>query len=186
MNFKPLIAEYKEKIKNPVTNAYFNSHFINAVEIAGLKGNETILDFGCDDRRLQKFLPKTIKYIGFDIIKEKTDYKNYYDITENIDVVFCNNVLEHAGEKSSKALVKWAEQKGIKKIVICTPAKTIVSEILSFLSGDYFIIGIHHVLNWVEVHRLIAPFYGNSETRLIWFMSWVSLWELDKVKLNVK
>ena len=186
MKFKPLIAEYKEKTKNQLTNTYFNAYLKNAVEMAGLKGDETVLDFGCDDRRLKIFFPKSINYVGFDIVKEKTDYKRYEDIKQRIDVAFCIHVLEHAGEKDTTKFLKWAAKKKIKKIVVVTPAKTSVSDLLSFFSGDSFIMAIHHVLDWIQVHRLVASFYGNSKTRLVWFMSWVSLWELDKVNLNTK
>lgn len=188
MKFKSLNAGYKTKTKNPFANEYFKTYLKNAVEIANLKGDETVIDFGCNDRILQGFLPRNCatKYIGFDIVKDKTDYKDYKQIKEKIDVAFCIHVLEHAGEKESKKFIAWCKKKKIKKIVLVTPAKTIISDLLSFFSRYGFVMGIHHKMNWIEVHRLLADNYGNSETRLVWFMSWISVWDLNKKESNTK
>jgi len=61
----------------------------------------SVLDIGCDERYLEKFILKKIKYVGIDKFgnpdiyfdldkKEELPFKN-----NNFDLVFCADVLEH-------------------------------------------------------------------------------------------
>ncbi len=180
MRFKPLASQYIEKRKNPLTKKYFDAYYKKAVELAQLKGNETILDFGCDTQILKKCLPKGTKYIGYDIEPELTDVKYYSEIKEKIDVIFCMHVLEHTNEQTIRNLMVWAKKKGVGKIVLVTPLGSLFTALLSFFSGDYFVINVRHNLDWVTICRILSEYYGNTKTELVWFMSWVILWQLGE------
>ena len=58
------------KGRNPIAaclaKKYLGSYHRKCVEAAGLRESDSVLDFGCGDKKLREFLPKNIKYAGYE------------------------------------------------------------------------------------------------------------------------
>ncbi len=79
----PVDKSYKSK--NPLVRWYFTSIHRISVELAGLKGNEAILDFGCGSKELSKRL-QNYKVYNYDINPDLTEVKDYKKLKP--DVIF--------------------------------------------------------------------------------------------------
>ena len=89
--------------RNPVTRSMEWGRFRKILKIAGLKGNESILDFGCGAQQFRKVLPKGCKYAGYDVVSEYSDTKDFTRL-KGIDVVFVLSVFEHLSQKELNEL----------------------------------------------------------------------------------
>lgn len=111
---------------------HYTSLIKNVVKMAGLEGNERILDFGCGHQELRAYLPKSCTYIAYDIIPEFSDVTEFRNL-KNIDVVFCNAVLEHLNKNDLRNLLQDFKKMKIKKLAVWFPNDNTLQRFLEFL-----------------------------------------------------
>lgn len=111
-----------------------------SVKLSGVKDRERVLDVGCGESIIKRFLPRSVDYTGVDItggrgiIKWNLE-KGLPPLNVKFDVIFFNEVLEHIEnhrtllKKCSKILSKTG------RIIISTPSpnRFIVSEDLDHI-----------------------------------------------------
>ena len=56
-----MLIDYDYRLGNFFSKKFYKMGFEETVKMAELKGNETVLDFGCANKDLKKFLPCGIK-----------------------------------------------------------------------------------------------------------------------------
>lgn len=96
---------------------------------------DNVLEPGCGPAILADFLPKNIKYSGFDTNKKFLNYaknKNYNVYFGNVldkknykksDIVVACDILHHLNPSSRKDFIKLCWQSSKKNFVICDPGK---------------------------------------------------------------
>ena len=165
------------KSKNPFLRWYEWRRLKKAAKLANLKGNETVVDFGCNIRALQKVLPKTCKYIGFDVVSEYSDIDDYTRL-KNVDVVFALAVFEHLDEKQLRTVLGNFKKMGIKKLVVELPREEgRVSRLANGLLGLEFEHVLNHKTDWKKVVRIVDEFYDCTNVFNNMFIGWISVWE---------
>jgi len=132
----PLIKLYNNYMvmgydsKNPIVRFYFRSIISTVVKfIEKCPNKELILDFGCG----QQFLKKNYHFnvIGYDIIPEYTDVKNYVDLKP--DIIICNHSLEHLSKNDLIHTLNNFLKIKPKNLIIALPTENIFSKIGSLL-----------------------------------------------------
>ncbi len=72
-----------------------------ALAMRPVESNESVLELGCNNKTLKRFLPKECKYVGLDDFNNAADIKHNlnkfpYPFKDNsFDVIFCLQTLEH-------------------------------------------------------------------------------------------
>lgn len=79
-----------------------NIRYKKAVKLASVLPNSLVLDVGCREGTLKKYLPENIKYSGIDIVPRPEKNIIGCDVTKGLpfkndffDYIFCLEVLEH-------------------------------------------------------------------------------------------
>jgi len=108
-----------------------------SVEIAKVLQYEKVLDLGCGDMKLQRFLPNNVEYTGVDINRGHI----HQDLEEGIpslirqkkyDVIFINELIEHI-ENFRTLLIQCRDILSDNgRIIITTPSN------FRILYGDFF------------------------------------------------
>ncbi|HUW44033.1 MAG TPA: hypothetical protein VMV95_03685 [Bacillota bacterium] len=150
MNYKSRIMKwYNTKILKEVVN------------LAELKGNEKILDFGCSyQQELKKYVPNGVKYVGFDIVSAWSDVKDYRKL-KGVDVVFALNVLEHMyNSQELQEHLNNFKKIGAKKIIVALPIENIIEDttriVLNKEAEDFFA----HTMPSKQAARELVKIYG--------------------------
>jgi len=172
-------------------NGFYNSHnplakslewgrFKKILKMADLKGNETILDFGCGAQSLKKSLPEGCKYIGFDVVSEYSDIKDYKKL-KDVDVVFSLSVFEHLSPKDLESNLRTFKKMGVKKLVVELPREdSFLNRFGSWLFGLEFDHAVNHRLGWREAIKIIDKHFSCSDFKNRAYISWISVWEAKK------
>ncbi len=163
--------------RNPVIRWYQWGRLKKAVKIAGLKGNETVLDFGCNFQALKRVLPKGCKYIGFDSVPNYSDISDYSKL-KNVDVAFALFVFEHLREKEVESVLQNFKKMGIKKLVVELPwEESMASRLINGLLGLEFEHVINHKIGWRAAAKAIDKHFECVKYRHHLWISWISVWE---------
>ncbi len=115
-----------------ITSLYFYSILSTIIKIGGLKStNKTILDFGCGYGTLKKLLPGS-NVIGYDIVPEYSDVKDWR--TVQIDIFVANQVF-YALQSSEveNILLQLRQLNPSAKLIIGTSRKGLLNKIGMFL-----------------------------------------------------
>jgi len=142
---------------------HFKKVLQQAVKIAELKGSETVLDYGCEERFLEQELPKGVKYFGYDIVPGFCTVNDYTKL-RGVDVVFALNVLEHitSEEELEKVLLNF-KKIGAKKLVVAIPNEGAWNSILRFIfnwdARNFF----HHALDIKLIAKALLKTWGMPE-----------------------
>lgn len=129
-----------------------------AVKLAELNGNETILDFGCQTQQLKEFLPKETKYIGYDVVPEWSNVKKYWK--HKTDIVFCLNVLEHLTEKELRTALRHFREMNAYRIVIALPNDNFFQRFFEFVFGYDAENAFEHLLSVKEIALFLSREFG--------------------------
>lgn len=112
--------------KNPLVKFYFRSIITKVVKfIEKCPDRKLILDFGCG----QQFLKKNYRYniIGYDIVPEYTDIKNYTNLKP--DIIVCNHSLEHLNKNDLIHTLDNFLKIKPKNLIIALPTENMFSKI---------------------------------------------------------
>ena len=103
------------------------NRFSKCIKLAGITGGENILDLGCGDMKLKKYLPSNCKYIGIDYngkgnIKHNLEKGLPLEIKDGkFDVIFMLEFIEHI-ENFKSLLLECREILSSKgRVIISTP-----------------------------------------------------------------
>ncbi len=157
------MAEPIMKYNGLLGNLHFRKVLKQAVKIASLNGDETVLDFGCEEHFLQRELPKGVKYVGYDIVPRFCTVNDYTKLN-GIDVVFALNVLEHvtSEEELEKVLLNF-KKIGAKKLVVAIPNEGAWDSMLRFIfnwdARNFF----HHALETKQIAKVLLKTWGPPE-----------------------
>ncbi len=176
MDFYMPVNEMPYDHWNPLVRFYFNGILKKAVKLADLKTGETVLDFGCESQQLKKFIPKGVKYVGFDIVPGNSDLKDYRQARPN--VVFALSVLEHLEEKELEYTLNDFKQMGVKKLVVSLPTEHFISKILAWLHGFSEEHEDEHKTNWKSVYKILSSRLKQEKTAGFYTMQKMSVWAL--------
>lgn len=80
-----------------------------------------VLDFGCGQQRLKDFLPKALKYIGYDIIPDYSDVDDYKKTDP--DIFFSISSFEHVTHDELDGILKWIISSNIKQVFVDLPIR---------------------------------------------------------------
>jgi len=162
--------------RNPVARALEWGRFRKILAMAKLKGNESILDFGCGVQALKEVLPKGCKYVGYDIVSEYSDTKDYTRL-KGVDVVFSLSVFEHLSPEDLDSNLKAFKKMGVKRLVVELPREdSSVNRFGSWLFGLEFDHTVNHKLGWREAIKIIDRHFSCIDFKNRAFISWVSTW----------
>ena len=165
------------KSRNPFVRWYSWHRLKKAVRMAGLQGNETVLDFGCHAMSLKKVLPNNCNYIGYDSFPPFSDVKDYSKL-KNVDIAFALAVFEHLTAEELRSVLANFKKMGIKKIVSELPREDcIVNRAVNSLMGFEFEHVVNHKIDWRTAARIIDEFYSCTRVYNNLFISWISVWE---------
>lgn len=162
---------------NPLVRFYFGGILRKAVGLAGLKGNEMVLDFGCQSRELKNFLPKGIFYTGFDINPAYSDVRDFS--RKKFDVIFALNVLEHLDEKELRQALGKFRSTGAKRLVVSLPTEHAIGRFLALIHGYAEKQKHVHKSSWKQVERILAEELTPEKRTGFFTMQKMSTWLLD-------
>lgn len=171
-------------MKEPKIFKKFNYTFLRtnrvkwlAKKINKLNG-ETILDIGCQESLLKKYINKNFLYTGIDIIKNK-DYIIKGDIEksnikEKYDIVVCSEVLDHL--KDPVATINKIKNIAKKYILISIPhdPQYILSRMLIPCREHYWVIS-PNVLN-IHLGKPFKKYFHNFKRH------YLAIWKIKTKK----
>jgi SAM-dependent methyltransferase len=119
--------------KNLLTRTYFKEKVEAAIRIAGLKGDDLILDFGCGagwlEERLRKFY-----IVGYDINPEKTFIDDYRKLQPT--KIFCLDVFEHIPIPEIKEIIEnFKKMNNHFQLIVSIPTGNLISRKVRKLVG---------------------------------------------------
>ena len=119
---------YSKDYYKGIAKIYFNRILKKIIKIGDLRKEEgLILDFGCGFNHLKKNL-KNKNVVGYDIIPELTDIRDYKILKPN--VIVCNSVLEHLDEdKLRKTIKDFISMNKNARLVTAIPTENFISKI---------------------------------------------------------
>ncbi len=140
---------------------HFKGVLREAVKLAGLQKHGSVLDFGCEQQTLKRFLPEDVVYHGYDMLPAYSPVKDYRAL-KGIDVVFALNVLEHfVGRKELRAALKNFRKIGAKKVVVALPNEnSVFNRFLRFVSGYDALNFFHHPIAMRAVVQELSREFG--------------------------
>ena len=166
--------------RNPVARGLEWGRFKKILKMADLNGKESILDFGCGAKSLKKALPKGCKYVGYDVVSDYSDVKDYKKL-KGIDVVFSLSVFEHLTAKDLESNIKEFKKMGVKKLVVELPREdSFLNRFGSWLFGLEFDHAVNHRLSWREAIKIIDKYFSCRDFKNRTYISWVSVWDVRK------
>lgn len=167
------------KDRQGIVGRYLNSYLEKSIEMAEPKEGQTILDFGCEKQKLKEYIPNGVNYIGYDIIRERSDISTIYDCKP--DIVIANHVLEHLDKAQLKQFIKDMKKLKVKKIIVSLPLSNILGVMLSILVGrTYFWHKMEHKLEWGYILRKLKDNFKCTGIKDILFLTVITEWKQNK------
>lgn len=158
---------YEEDYYKGLAKHYFMDVLKKIVEFGNLTEEKgTILDYGCGHKHLKELIPGT-KYVGYDVIKELSDVKDYKTIQPT--KIVCSGVLEHLPEEEIKKLIADFKVMNPKhELLVFLPTENIVSQIGMILTGQK---EAHddHVTKYKKGNQILEEEYEIVQREYIWF-----------------
>lgn len=159
--------------KNPLVRGYFTSIHRISIELADLKGNEKILDFGCGSKELSKRLKNTIVY-NYDINPNLTEIKDYKNLKP--DIIFAVSAFEHIPKDEIEIIINnFKEMNPNAYLVVALPKCGILNKIGSILTGTYKLNKIAHVSYYKDINKLLM-----KQMKLIKKKNFIFMYEFSK------
>lgn len=140
-----------------------------------IKPEQTVLDFGCGQKRIKKILPEN-NYTGYDIDPLLSDLKEYP--SNSYDVVISNHCLEHMSMNQLDEFIHYIETYPPKKLIISLPLENKLSQLLGFIQGVYYNNQIEHQLSYKVVLNRLKQRFSLEEIHTIWFMTILTTWKV--------
>jgi hypothetical protein len=173
-----MTKSYNMPYESSLLSWHYNHILKQTVKAAGLRGNEKVLDFGCEGQFLKRFLPGRVKYIGFDIVPEHSDVKDYRKL-KGIEVAFCLNVLDHLQEKELAGLLKDLRKMRVKKFVVAMSNNNWVCRLLEFLFSYDAQNTFTHFLSGKQIANALVKEFGFPENlKRVNLVQYVAMFEL--------
>jgi len=167
--------------RNPLLRAYNHSIAKTVNEFLEIKETDTVLDFGCGNQKIKKFL-SPCKYIGFDINPKFTDVSNYEQI--GADKVLAVHVLEHISNKDFLRFTDFIKKGKPKKFVTALPTENWISKI-----GRLLFLGrtnrehMDHFLTLKEINSFLKnEGFVSVKKKMLWTMTEVREWSYAERK----
>ncbi len=140
---------------------HFRKVFEQAIKIAGLKGGEHCLDFGCGNQNLRVFVhSKQCSYVGYDVDPERSDIKNMKE-AKDINTIFTCSVLEHLTAKEMQKTFKQFKATGAKKLIVSLPADNLLNRFICFIRKDDELTFWYHLTPSKEVNTELYKAFGS-------------------------
>ena len=137
------------KSLNPLVRWYFYKLLKEAVQMTDLSEGDTVLDFGCNEQRLQNFLPPIVDYVGFDVDERFTDVSDYKEVRPS--TVFAINVFEHLEPNEFDDVLQHFNSVGVKEIVVGNPTDNLLSAFAKLFLGLSEAVNYSHILDYDSV-----------------------------------
>ncbi len=160
------------KTKNPIVKYYFKSIAYTILKILKHEDN-LILDFGCGQQYLKEIMPDK-RIIGYDIIKEYSDIKDYKKLKGCV-VVACH-VFEHISIGNLIEIFKDFNRMNIKYLVVAQPTENILTKI----GLIFHRLPEHkeHSLRYKEIYSILNEYFTFLFERNVLTMTKVSVWKI--------
>lgn len=168
------MSTYEKDYYQGISKFYFDRVLDKIIRLGNLKSEKgLILDFGCGFQHLKKKL-KGKSVVGYDIIPELSDVKNYKNLRPS--VIVCNAVFEHMDEEElRKTLNNFKNMNNNAKLVVALPTENIVSRIGMILTG-YTWAHSDHKLKLRGINYILAEYCKRVKKEKVLTMNEVSLW----------
>ena len=158
---------------------YNRLRFKKAVSISEVSSEDRILDFGCATGELRKYLPKTIKYSGYDKNDKFSTIKDWE--TGTFDIVFALDVFEHMTEEELEQTIKRFKDIGIKTIVAGFPYETIyINKLFNIIFNAEIDNHLTHKIGWKQISKIIYKYYDLDNTKNIFYSNLITRWKIRK------
>ncbi len=168
----PVDKSYKSK--NPLVRWYFTSIHRISVELAGLKGNEAILDFGCGSKELSKRL-QNYKVYNYDINPDLTEVKDYKKLKP--DVIFAISAFEHIPKNEIEDIINnFKKMNPNVNLIVALPKCGILNKIGSILTGTYKLNKLAHISYYKDINKLLMKQMNLIKKKNFIFMYEFSKW----------
>jgi 2-polyprenyl-3-methyl-5-hydroxy-6-metoxy-1,4-benzoquinol methylase len=146
------LLENTYESKNLLTRIYFRMKMNSAINLARLKKEDLILDFGCGGGWLEKKL-KNFNIIGYDINPEKTFIKDYKKIKPT--KIFCLDVFEHIPSSEIINIIKnFKKMNDNFQIIVSIPTGNFISRKVRNLVGKTEV-PKEHITSYEEILRIL-------------------------------
>ncbi len=138
--------------KNLIVRTYFRLKVMTAVNLAGLKKKDIILDFGCGGGWLEKKLAN-YKIYGYDVNPKKTFIKDYKKI--NPTKIFALDVFEHIPTKNIKKIIDSFKKLNNKfEIIVSIPTENWISRKIRKMVGKREI-PKEHITKYKDILKIL-------------------------------
>jgi len=138
--------------KSFITRIYFRWKVDKAIELANLKKEDIILDFGCGGGWLEKKL-RNFKIYGYDSNPEKTIIKDYMEIKPT--KIFILDVLEHIPINEIREIIdNFKKINNHFQIIVSIPTENLNSRKMRKLVGKPEI-PEEHITKYNEILRIL-------------------------------
>lgn len=159
--------DYREDYYKGLSKIYFNKILDTLIDFGKLNNEkELILDFGCGVGHLKRRL-KRKKIVGYDIIPELSDVKDYKKLKPAKIVL--SGVLEHIYLDEIEEIIKNFKKMNKKaELLVFLPTENLISKIAMMLARESH---AHddHVSKYKDINRLIEKYYKNSKRKYLFF-----------------
>lgn len=115
-----------------LTTAYHKYVLKESVKLAEIHAGMSVLDYGCGKQMLRHFLPKDVKYIGYDIVSEFSDVDDIRG--HNYEVIFAIQVLQYPDQTGIKELANLFARLS-NRLVVMVPAENKLKRFLDVVLG---------------------------------------------------
>ena len=108
---------YEQYQKSYIINNYSNFILRKSVDLAEVYEGMTVLDYGCGNMNLRKYLPKKTNYYGYDIIPLFSDISNFS--VKKYNIIFAIQVLHYIGNNELNSLITNFSKLSNKLVIMC-------------------------------------------------------------------
>lgn len=147
----------KENYYKGLPGIYFNRILDKVIEYGNLKQEKgVVLDFGCGLGKIkQRFKKYGIKVIGYDILPDISDVKDYRTVKPS--KIVCNQVLEHLTRKEIEETMKnFIKTKAY--LIVSLPTEDILSKIGMLVTGNLNY-REDHKTKYKDINKIIERYY---------------------------
>ncbi|MBU0605244.1 MAG: hypothetical protein KKH77_03020 [Candidatus Omnitrophica bacterium] len=142
-----------------ISHYYFGK--IKKILCSWIENKEGVaLDFGCGQQRLKDFLPRGMKYVGYDIIPEYTDVKDFKKT--NPGLFFSVSSFEHVTHEELDDILKWICSSNIKQVFVDLPIRNDRYLLWALMGFKKRVIQEHHLdtipYDLQDMHNRIAKY----------------------------
>ena len=159
--------------RNPFVKYFFRLKSRIAVNLANLKKNDLILDFGCGAGFLKnKLKKKGYRVIGYDVTKSQTDIEDYRKLSPS--KIFAMDVFEHIPKEELKQVIRNFKLMSSKfSLIVAIPTENLISrKIRRILGKKERVEG--HVTNIEEILKILNSEFKLEKRINLFFVSYIA------------